>query len=156
MVNLSYPPSSELAKLYEQDFCLWLDTTAQLLKEGRFAQIDIDNLIEEIESMARSERRELKNRLRVLLEHLLKLNYWQQEKEYNQRGWTDTIIEQRRQIEKLIEDSPSLKSLLLELFSQCYNEARKDTIAKTGLSPNTFPPESPFSLEDVLESELEP
>jgi hypothetical protein len=114
--------------LYDRDFYLWIQTTTQLLKERRWENIDWENLIEEIESMGRSERKKLKNRLIVTIEHLLKLMYWQAEKTYNARGWRSTIVEQRRQINLSLEDSPSLKSLLREIFVDCYHIAREDTL----------------------------
>ncbi|MDJ0565985.1 MAG: DUF29 domain-containing protein, partial [Microcystis sp. M49629_WE12] len=73
--------------LYEEDFYLWLKTTAEQLKKGQFAEVDLDNLIEEIESMGRSERHALKSLLTRLLEHLLKLTYWQSERDRNGNHW---------------------------------------------------------------------
>ncbi|MGL6138628.1 MAG: DUF29 domain-containing protein, partial [Planktothrix sp.] len=120
--------------LYEQDYYLWLLQTSKLLQEGKLNQVDINNLIEEIDSMGRSEKKEVKNRLIVLIEHLLKLNYWQSEKEYNARGWRRTIVEQRLQIDLSLEDSPSLRNLLDEIFIDCYNRARKDILKTYNLS----------------------
>jgi hypothetical protein len=142
--------SQPTSLLYEQDFYLWLQQTAQLLKVRNFEEVDWDNLIEEIESMGRSEKRELKSRLIVLIEHLLKLVYWEAEKENNANGWRSTIVEQRNQIELSLEDSPSLKPLLVEIFLDCYGKARKNTLQKYQLSANFFPEEPPFQLEDVL------
>ena len=136
--------------LYEKDFYLWLQTTAELLKNQQLEQIDWENVIEEIESMGRSERKEIKSRLIILIEHLLKLAYWESEKEYNSRGWRNTIIEQRRQIELTLEDSPSLKAILSESFLDCYQKARTDTLQKTQLSPNVLPSEPPFTLTEIL------
>jgi hypothetical protein len=70
-------------KLYDRDYCLWLEKTSQLLRERRFDEIDIDNLVEEIEGLTKSDRRAIRNRLTVLLEHLLKLACWEQERELN-------------------------------------------------------------------------
>ncbi len=142
--------STATQHLYEQDFYLWLETTARLLREHKFEEIDLDNLIEEIESMGRSERRELKNRLRRILGHLLKLKYWTEEKERNQRGWRNTIIEQRSQLSELLKDSPSLKSVLVDFFSECYIEERLNTALKTNLLLEEFPVEPPFTLEETL------
>lgn len=139
--------------LYDQDFYLWIQMTVELLKNQQLEQIDWKNLIEEIESMGRSERKEIKSRLIVLIEHLLKLRPLESERDYNSRGWRNTIVEQRRQIELTLEDSPSLKSLLTDSFQDCYHNARTDTIQKSQLSPNLFPAEPPFTLEDVLNSE---
>ncbi|MFM7364639.1 MAG: DUF29 domain-containing protein [Cuspidothrix sp.] len=143
-------------KLYDQDFYLWIQTTVQQLKERNLEQLDIENLIEEIDSMGRSEKRELKTRLVVLIEHLLKLQYWTDEKEYNARGWRNTVIEQRRQIAYTLVDSPSLKAILNDVFLDCYQDARKDTINKYQLSSNLFPEESPFTLTEVLNQDFIP
>ena len=133
--------------LYDQDFYLWTQTVVQQLKENKFNEIDIPNLIEEIESMGRSEKRELKSRLIVLLIHLLK---WQYQPEKRSESWRSTISEQRICIETLLEDSPSLQPLLAEVFADCYQKARIKASDETGIKLNFFPQESPFSLEETL------
>lgn len=148
--------SQPTSLLYEQDFYLWLQQTAQLLKVRSFEEVDWDNLIEEIESVGRSEKGELKSRLIVLIEHLLKLIYWEAEKGNNAKAWRSTIVEQRNQIELSLEDSLSLKPLLAEIFLDCYQKARKNTLQKYQLSADMFPEEHPFQLEDVLNSEYWP
>lgn len=143
-------------KLYEQDFYLWIQTTVKLLSEGNLEQLDIENLIEEIDSMGRREKKELKTRLIVLIEHLLKLQYWTEEKDYNARGWRNTVVEQRRQIAYSLADSPSLKSILNDVFLECYQDARNDTLRKYELPSELFPEDSPFSLSDVLNADFLP
>jgi hypothetical protein len=142
--------------LYEQDFYRWTQTTAHLLQQHRYAEIDWKNLLEEIESMGRSERKELKSRLIVLIEHLLKLMYWEAEKPSNSRGWRNTVIEQRRQLELLLEESPSLRSVLLESFLDCYTKSREDTLRKYQLPPDLLPNHPPFTIETVLNSDYFP
>ncbi|HBL12656.1 MAG TPA: DUF29 domain-containing protein [Cyanobacteria bacterium UBA11162] len=154
MVAHSQPQLNHL--LYEQDFYLWIQTTAKLLKEHRFQEVDLENLIEEIESMGRSEKKELKSRLIVLIEHLLKLIYWEAEKAYNARGWRDTIVEQRRQIDFSLEDSPSLRPLLTDLFLDSYQKARSDALRKYQLPADFFPTEPPFTLQDVFNPDYLP
>lgn len=143
-------------QLYEQDFYLWIQTTVKFLREGKLEQLDIENLTEEIDSMGRSEKKELKTRLIVLIEHLLKLQYWTEEKDYNARVWRNTVVEQRRQIAYTLADSPSLKSVLNDIFLDCYTDARNDTIRKYQLPYELFPEESPFSLVDVLNADFIP
>ncbi|QLE57219.1 DUF29 domain-containing protein [Nostoc sp. TCL26-01] len=140
--------------LYEQDFYLWIQTTVKLLQEGKLEQLDIANLIEEIDSMGRSEKKELKNRLIILIEHLLKLQYWTEEKEYNAKEWRNTIVEQRRQIIYLLEDSPSLKSVVEDVLLDCYTDARNDTIRKYQLPSELFPAQSPFSIVQILDADF--
>jgi len=142
--------------LYDQDFYLWLTTTANLLETNKLAELDIKNLIEEIHSMGRSEKKELKNRLIILIEHLLKLQHWQLEKKNNARGWRNTVIEQRLQIELTLEDSPSLKNMLDEIFDDCYQKARQYILKKYQLSPNLFPESPDFSVIDALNSDYLP
>jgi hypothetical protein len=142
--------------LYDQDFYLWIQTTVQQLKERNLEQLDIENLIEEIDSMGRSEKKELKTRLVVLIEHLLKLQYWTEEKDYNARGWRNTVVEQRRQIAYTLADSPSLKAILNDVFLDCYQDARKDTINKYQLPSNLFPEDCPFSLTEVMNADFIP
>ena len=135
--------------LYDRDFYLWIQATAQQLKEGKFNEIDIPNLVEEIESMGRSEKRELKSRLIVLLMHLLK---WQYQPEKRSESWRSTISEQRICIEGLLEDSPSLQPLISEVFDDCYQKARLKASEETGIKLNFFPKESPFTLEETLQA----
>lgn len=135
--------------LYEQDFYLWTQTIAQQLKENNFNEIDIPNLIEEIESMGRSEKRELKNRLIVLLMYLLK---WQYQPEKRSESWHTTISEQRICIETLLEDSPSLQPLLIEVFEDCYQKACLKASDETGIKLNFYPQKSPFTLEETLKN----
>ena len=136
--------------LYNLDYNLWIDTTITQIKERNFDLVDWDNMLEELESLGKSDKRELRNRLTVLIEHLLKLAYWEAEREANARGWKNTIKEQRRQIKILLNDSPSLKPYLLEKFSDCYADAKEDAADNTGLSMDTFPSEPLFTLEEAL------
>jgi hypothetical protein len=133
--------------LYDRDFYLWIETTAKLLRDRKFNQIDLDNLIEEIESMGRSEKRELKSRLTVLLMHLLK---WEYQQEMRSNSWKATIVEQRYQIKLLLEDSPSLKNLISDAIPDCYEGAVLKASAETGLSKNSFPEQCPFSVEEII------
>jgi Domain of unknown function DUF29 len=142
--------------LYDKDFYLWLQTTANLLETNKLAELDIKNLLEEIISMGKSEKKELKSRLITLIEHLLKLEYWQIEKEDNARGWRNTVAEQRLQIELTLEDSPSLKNMLNDIFDECYVKARLYILKRYQLSPVLFPDQSPFSLEDALNPDYLP
>lgn len=110
--------------LYEQDFCLWLEDTAKKLKMRDFEAIDVDNLIKEIETLGRSERRELKNRLHILLVHILKRVYV--DSAYDNASWERTIRELRRQIRELLNQSPSLQQYFVEIFSQVSQDALSD------------------------------
>lgn len=136
--------------LYEQDFNLWLKTTADLLRKQEFTSLDLENLITEIEAMGRSEKRELYNRLIILLLHLLK---WKYQPSHRSNSWLSTINEQRRQIIKLLSDSPSLNNYLQDNFDSCYQIARKDASSETGLPRETFPEDATFWQDNFLNSD---
>lgn len=148
--------TTTVSTLYDTDFSLWIQHTVEALKQQDWDRVDWDNLIEEVESMGRSEKRELKSRLLVILEHLLKLMFWESEKPQNTRGWRNTVIEQRNQVDLILEDSPSLKPWLAESFVESYAKARQQTLQKYGLPGDLFPTQPPFSLEDVLNADWLP
>ncbi len=111
--------------LYQSDLVAWLDGTAIKLKQRQFEDIDIDSLIEEIEGLAGRDRRELKHRLVVLLNHLIKRLYIDLPNDY--RGWELTIREQRRQLTDLLEQSPSLCNYWVEIFPVAWKTALSET-----------------------------
>ncbi len=145
--------TTAITSLYEQDFDLWLQTNINLLKEGKFTELDLENLLEELESMGRSDKNALKSNLRVLLMHLLKYKY-QPKKRTN--SWNYTIIEHRIRLEDTFKTSPSLYRFFEEIFNESYQNARKLAAAETGLSIAIFPPESPFTVEEVLNPDFLP
>lgn len=136
--------------LYETDFNLWLEETANLLRQGKLDQLDIYNLLEEIEAMGRSEKRAMVSLLTRLFEHLLKLTYWKAQQEYNIRHWRGEILNFRKQIKKELKASPSLKPYLLEILDECDRDAKEIVAEVSGLPMEVFP-ESPIAnLEQVL------
>jgi Domain of unknown function DUF29 len=147
------PVEKAISSLYEEDFFLWLETTAQLLKEGKLNELDIANLLEEIEGMARNEKRSISSNLEVLLMHLLKYEY-QPEKRTN--SWRLTIYEHRDRIIQSLEESPSLKKIFKEKFLLCYQKARKKASIETGLEIGTFPENCSFELESILDTNYLP
>lgn len=137
-------------QLYKQDLVAWCDDTVTKLKAGHFDEIDIDSLIEEIKGLAGRDRRELKNRLRLLLAHLLKRLYMESPDNY--RGWEITIREQRQQLLDLLEQSPSLRSEVPAIFSKCWDEALASV--REDYAQVEFPDEWQFNREiDALLSE---
>ncbi len=117
------PQTLNLQPLYDRDTLLWLEDIVAKLKAHDFINLDIENLIEEIEALGRSQKKELKTRLLVLLEHLLKRLYVDSPNDY--RGWEITIRQQRQQIELEIDDSPSLKTIWNEAFDKSWYLALK-------------------------------
>ncbi|MEH1842069.1 MAG: DUF29 domain-containing protein [Nostoc sp.] len=137
--------------LYDQDYYLWLRTTINQLRAGQFSSVDLDNLLEELESMGRSQKRTVKSLLIRLFEHLLKLTYWDIERERNQGHWKGEIRTFRREIKDQLKDSPSLKPYILEIFDECYQDARKEASDRSQLPINTFPVALLGSLEQILD-----
>ena len=136
---------------YETDFYGWTENQASLLRAGRFGEIDREHLIEEIESMGRSERAELENRLAVLLAHLLK---WRHQPVLRSRGWQLTIIEQRRQIARLLRRNLSLQYRVAESLEEAYADALILAEKETGL--DSFPTVCPFDWEQLQDMEFLP
>ena len=110
-----------LKKLYEQDYALWIEETIKQLKLGNFSQIDLENLIDEVESLGRRDKRELKSRLITLFEHALKRSYIPLPDCY--RGWEVTIKRTQSKLKDILEDSPSFNNLLIEIYDKSYQEA---------------------------------
>jgi hypothetical protein len=134
--------------LYEQDFNLWLEETVNLLKNRQLDQLDYDNLIEEIESMARKDKRALESNLEQILMHLLK---WQYQKNKRSNSWRYSIIEHRNRLKKDFRDSPSLKTYFDDVLEDCYQTAREFASEQTGLDIKTFPIDLPFIKENILD-----
>ncbi|QHG19980.1 DUF29 domain-containing protein [Nostoc sp. ATCC 53789] len=139
--------------LYETDFYTWTQEQINLLKTQQWEQLDTVNLIEEIETLGRRERQELRNRLGVLLGHLLK---WQFQAEKRSNSWLSTIREQRVQIKLLLQDSPSLKPYLDEVFLSVYELGLALAIRETELGEQVFPEICPYTLGETLDPEFLP
>ena len=112
----------KLSALYDQDYSLWLEATATLLRSGKLSELDVVNLLEEIEDMGRSEKRAVYSNLKIVLLHLLKYRY-QPGKRCN--SWRCSIVEHRQRIKRAFQESPSLKPYLDQAFHECYQEARE-------------------------------
>ncbi|VXD24523.1 conserved hypothetical protein [Planktothrix serta PCC 8927] len=139
--------------LYEKDYYQWLNKTAYLLAEGRFSDLDIPNLVEEIESMGKSQKRAIESYLNVLLLHLLKRKY---QPGHRSGSWRGSIRNSRWGIHKRIQESPSLKSYPQDVFLECYTLARANAADETGLPLEMFPELPPFSIEQVLDEHFLP
>jgi len=138
-------------QLYETDYNLWVLETIKKLKNQDFQTIDWENLIDEVSDLSRREKRRLESLLTRLLEHLLKLKYWDSEIELNQNHWQREIRNFRKQIKRELRASPSLKSYLAERFSELYQDARELVSDASGLPLEHFP-ESPIApLDQVLD-----
>jgi len=145
----------DVAKLYETDYYQWAKHQAELLQKNDFLAMDIEHLIEELEGMARSDKRELESRLTVLITHLLKWNLQSSLKEHWQ-SWEKTIIEQRTQLESLLDKMPSLHPSLEPIVQDAYPYALKWVIRETRLSKETFPTHCPYSVNQLLDHDFYP
>ncbi|NBD16378.1 MAG: DUF29 family protein [Cyanobacteria bacterium] len=137
--------------LYETDYNLWVLATVKQLENKEFNTVDWENLIEELSDLSRREKRKLKNLLRRVFEHLLKLNYWQAEVENNRGHWEAEIANFRKQMKDQLADSPSLKPYLEEIFAECYQDGREIAAARSRLPLETFPETPIATLEQVLD-----
>ncbi len=142
-----------LSTSYHNDFYAWLIHNASLMRQGKLAEIDFENVAEELEAMGRSEKRELVNRLAVLMMHLLK---WAYQPQKRTNSWKYTIREQRKRLLQLLKDSPSLKHDLEQTMSDAYETAILKAARETRLDENHFPKECPFSLQEILSNEFYP
>ncbi|HAG84156.1 MAG TPA: DUF29 domain-containing protein [Cyanobacteria bacterium UBA12227] len=133
--------------LYDTDFYAWIQEQAKLLKNQEWNQLDLPNLIEEIESLGKQQRAELRNRLRVLIGHLLK---WDYQSEKRSRSWLMTIRIQRRDTQELLEENPSLKPYLEETLQKIYESGRDLAVGETNLPLKTFPENCPYTLAEIF------
>jgi hypothetical protein len=132
---------------YQRDFYAWAIHNAQLLRKRKLSEIDIENIAEEIESMGKSEKRELMNRLIVLIAHLLK---WKLQPVRRSKSWKLTIKNQRVELSDLLAESPSLKQELEEKFKHAYVRGIGMAAEQTGIDEKMFPKKPPFTLKECF------
>jgi len=123
MTQAIAPSLTPALSLYERDLDLWLETVITQLKAGDFHNLDVENLIEELEGLSGSNKREIESRLKRLIEHILKRCYVDMPEFY--RGWLLTIFEQRDELKTLLRQSPSLKRHFLKIFDDCFETSLK-------------------------------
>jgi hypothetical protein len=138
---------------YEEDLALWYARQAELLRGRRFDQLDLENLIEELETAVGNLRRELSNRLEVLIIHLLKCEFQRQRMS---RSWLNTLDAQRSQIAKLLDENPSLRPTTMEVASKVYPTAARRASTQTGLPRSIFPLANPYSKDQLFDFDFVP
>ncbi|NNM71018.1 DUF29 domain-containing protein [Enterovirga sp. DB1703] len=138
---------------YDDDYAAWALHQARLLRTGRFDELDPENLAEEVEDLARQEKREIESRLGVLLQHLLK---YMVQPENRSNSWRATILEQRARIARRLTESPSLRSYPGQVLEDEYGLARQQAALETGLPLERFPANCPFGIDDVLDLDFLP
>ncbi len=144
------PPTPSL---YEADFLEWIELQVTLLRDRQFDRVDFDNVIEELSSMGRSQRRALQSRLETLIAHLLKCQFQPDRKS---ASWLGTLIEQRSKIQRTLEDSPSLARAVEQYAVKVYPTALRRAVNETGLPSALFPTENPYSVADLLNMDYVP
>lgn len=137
---------------YETDFYAWALHNAQLLREGKFSELDVDHLVEELEDMG-NNKLELASRFIILIAHLLK---WEYQPERRGRSWERSIDEQRSQIDWLLQNKPSLKPGLTDAATEIYSRAVKLAAKETKFPLTHFPPACPYSIEQLLDEDFYP
>lgn len=142
--------------LYGTDYQRWLEQTVADLRDRNFHNLDLDHLIEELESLGKRDQRAIASYLRRLLEHLLKLKYWHPERQRCFRGWDIEVTNFRLNIGALIKDSPSLKNYLGENFETEYKNARKLLLKASELDDEIVPQAPDFKLGEVLDEDWLP
>lgn len=141
------------ATLYDLDYAAWLEQQASLLKTGCLADLDLQHLTEELELKLGNERREIYQRMRVLIGHLLK---WKYQPEQRSGSWEGTIRVQRKDLHKLLKNSPSLKRFVEPEAIEAYADAIELVSYEMKIQESIFPAERPFSIENILDKNFWP
>lgn len=147
--NMAAQLDTENKNLYDTDYNLWVLETVKQLENKNFNVVDWEHLIEEVLDLSKRDKRKLESLLIKLMEHLLILEYWQSEKERNRGHWQKEIINFRKQIKRLLEDSPSLKNHLKTRLDRCYQDSREIASQHSQLPLDTFP-QQPMALFDQI------
>lgn len=150
-----------LSTLYDLDYPTWAAKTAELLREGRFSELDLDHLVEELDDMGKSQRHELVSRLRILLAHLLKWQYQYRQlserwAEYEGKSWRNTLIEQRLSLGYLLEEYPGLKGQIDDAIAKAYPQATELAARESDLPIKCFPSSCPYAQKQILDPEFYP
>lgn len=144
--------NNNISELYDRNFYLWIEATANLVREGKFSELDIENLVDEIESLGRWKKRELDESFLAVIRYLLKYKYCGQHREICRKA----IAEQRTRLKEILADSPSLKPLLLQKCDRTYQDAKQLVELEMELAPNNLPNQSPFTFEEYLDEDFFP
>ena len=139
--------------LYDRDFYAWANEQAALLREGKLSDADIEHIAQEIESMGKTEKRELASQLTLLLLHLLK---WKFQSEKRTPSWEASIKVQRDLLADHLEDNPSLKPLIPAVTVKSYRIAVVEAVAETGLPEPAFPKTCPWPFDQMMDADFWP
>jgi len=139
--------------LYDLDFYHWIEQQVETLRARKFSELDLDNLIEEMEAVGRSEKRSLTSSLALVLMHLLK---WQYQPDLQCKSWMFTIRNQRLEVRDILKDSPSLRSYLDTAIASAWKKAVLDAEKETGIDSTRFPPSCPWSFDELMHDDFWP
>jgi Domain of unknown function DUF29 len=145
--------AEEMNRLYDRDFFEWTGRVARLLREGRFSEVDVEHLAEEIEDAGKRDQRGVWGHLRVVIHHLLK---WQVQPQKRTGSWKTSISTHRQTLLDIFGQSPSLKRHAREELAQTYDEALRRAMDETGLARECFPPECPYTFDQVMDFDFLP
>ena len=145
--------ASDAPTTYERDFYLWCFEQAELLRLRRFAQADLPNIVEELESMGRSDRRALGSSYRLVIAHLLK---WQFQPQMRGSSWEITLVRERAHIKDMEAQSPSLRADARRIVEDVYLDAKREAATDTKLPRSTFPAECPYTLDQLRDADWLP
>ncbi len=146
-------PETKSTSLYDTDFFEWCHEQARLVRAGRLDELDLENIAEELETMGRSDKHQIRSRLKVLVMHLLK---WKYQPGARTPGWRRTIRDQREEIAEVVKGSPSLKGFPAAIAIDLYSSARHAASEETGIDYTLFPEVCPFTVEQILDPDFLP
>lgn len=133
---------------YNDDFAAWALAQADYLASGRFADLDLENLAEEVSGLAKRDFRRLVSAIEIVLLHLLKFD---RQPERRSRSWVLSILEHRERIFRSLRDNPSFATRIDAALVDAYSTARLAAAGETQLPLATFPLECPYSWSEVVE-----
>jgi hypothetical protein len=145
------------AGLYERDYYAWILDQVRALRERRTGEIDWENVAEEIEDLGKSEKRGFGSQIARLYEHLLKLAYARARMlEENRRGWELSVRSARRDIRKLLEESPSLRAKIADLIGHAFQSGRDAALGSLNVPDEGIPEKCPWSFEQAMDDAFLP
>jgi len=131
---------------YDSDFYTWSQEQGRLVREGRWSEVDRENVAEEIESLGREQFNKLESAIRVILIHMLK---WDHQPEKRSRSWAVSIAAQRAELDDILDDNPGLKPRIGEAILRAHRKARLEAINETGLKKSVFADACPYSFDEI-------
>ncbi|BAZ46305.1 hypothetical protein NIES4102_33350 [Chondrocystis sp. NIES-4102] len=134
-----------IRELYNQDFNLWVEEIKQKIQKQDFREMDWENLLEEIDDMGKSEKRSLESYLQRLIEHILKLKYWESQRERNYRHWRAEVANFRNQINRLLKRNPSFQKYLEEIYPEIFAEVIQVRRLEFDIPDDVF-----IALEEIM------